>query len=92
MITLGDIMDMTDLTPAEIAAVAEHESLPDLSAATLADYMMHAHRGPQQVLRMISEDIRDALRRDDVSHARDLYAVLHHFVETHPDAARGAAS
>jgi hypothetical protein len=91
MINLSDIMDMTDLTHEEIAAVAEHEGLPDVSAATLADYMMHAHHGPQAVLGMISEDIRAALRRDDVAHARDLYAVLRHFAATHPDAARGAA-
>lgn len=91
MINLSDIMDMTDLTHEEIAAVAEHEGLPDVSAAALADYMMHAHHGPQTVLRMISEDIRSALGRDDVAHARDLYAVLRHFAATHPDAARGAA-
>ena len=92
MITRDDIMDMTDLTHEEIAAVAEHEGLPDVNAAALSDYMMHVHHGPQTVLRMISEDIRAALRRDDVADARDLYAVLLHFVATHPDAARGAAS
>jgi hypothetical protein len=91
MINLSDIMDMTDLSHEEIAAVAEHEGLPDVSATTLADYMMHARHGPQAVLRMISEDIRAALRRDDVAHARDLYAVLRHFAATHPEAARGAA-
>ncbi|MCU0855997.1 MAG: hypothetical protein MUF63_14095 [Rhodobacteraceae bacterium] len=90
MINMDDIMDMTDLTREEIAAVAEHEGLPDVNAAALSEYMMHLHHGPQAVLRMISEDIRAALRRDDVAHARDLYAVLHHFVATHPDAARGA--
>lgn len=91
MITAQDVMDMTDLSPEEIAAVAEHEGLPDVNAAAVADYMMHVHRGPQAVLLMISEDIRAALRRDDVAHARELYAVLHHFMTEHPDAARGAA-
>ena len=90
MINMNDIMDMTDLTHEEIAAVAEHEGLPDVNASALAEYMMHVHHGPQKVLRMISEDIRAALRRDDVAHARDLYAVLHHFIAEHPDAARGA--
>lgn len=90
MINLTDIMDMTDLTHEEIAAVAEHEGLPDVNASALAEYMLHVHHGPQKVLQMISEDIRSALRRDDVAHARDLYAVLHHFVEVHPEAARGA--
>lgn len=91
MITAQDVMDMTDLSPEEIAAVAEHEGLPDVNAAAVGDYMMHLHRGPQSVLLMISEDIRAALHRDDVAHARELYAVLHHFMTEHPDAARGAA-
>jgi hypothetical protein len=91
MINMHDIVDMTDLTEEEIAAIAEHEGLPDLNAAALADYMMHVRKGPQMVLRMISEDIRAALGRDDVQHARELYAVLHHFVSEHPDAVRGAA-
>jgi hypothetical protein len=91
MIAMDDIMDMTDLTHEEIAAVAEHEGLPDVNAAALAAYTMHLHHGPQTVLRMISDDVRAALHRDDVDHARTLYAVLHHFVEAHPEAARGAA-
>ena len=90
MINLHDIVDMTDLTFEEVAAVAEHEHLPDLNAAALADYMMHVQKGPQTVLRMISEDVRAALRRDDLAHARELYAVLHHFVATHPEAVRGS--
>ncbi|MGE5266826.1 MAG: hypothetical protein ACM3L9_05600, partial [Deltaproteobacteria bacterium] len=81
---------MTDLTHEEIAAVAEHEGLPDVNAAALGEYLMHLHKGPQGVLLMISEDIRAALRRDDVGHARELYAVLRHFVAEHPEAARGA--
>jgi hypothetical protein len=91
MITAQDVMDMTDLSPEEIAAVAEHEGLPDVNAAALADYMIHLRKGPQAVLLMISEDIRAALHRDDVAHARELYAVLHHFMAEHPEAARGAA-
>jgi hypothetical protein len=91
MITAQDIMDMTDLTRAEIAAVAEHEGLPEVNAAALGNYMFHLPKGPQAVLLMISEDIRAALRRDDAAHARELYAVLHHFIAEHPDAARGAA-
>ncbi len=90
MINLSDIMDMTDLTHEEIAAIAQHEGLPDLNAAALGDYMLHVHKGPQTVNRMISEDIRDALRRDDVNHAHELIVVLQHFIATHPEAARGA--
>jgi len=90
MITLDDIEDMTCLSREEIAAVAEHEHLPDLDAAVLGDYTMKLHHGAQTVQRMICEDIRAALGRDDLAHARQLYAVLHHFIAEHPEAARGA--
>jgi hypothetical protein len=90
MINLDDIMDMTDLTHEEIAAIAEHEGLPDVNAAALADYLLHAPKGPQAINRMISEDIREALHRDDTAHARELFAVLRHFLAAHPDAVRGS--
>ena len=90
MISLEDILDMTDLTRDEIEAIAEHEGLPGVNAAALADYMSHEHKGPQHIQQMICEDIRAALHRDDVAHARALYATLKHFMATHPGAARGA--
>jgi hypothetical protein len=90
MITLDDIQDMTDLTREEIAAISEHEALPPLNASALADRLMHIHHGPQKVQQMICEDIRAALHRDDIAHARELFVVLHHFMDAHPDAAQGA--
>ncbi|SFP75819.1 hypothetical protein SAMN04488047_11257 [Tranquillimonas alkanivorans] len=90
MITLDDIEDMTILTREEIAAVAEHEHLPELDAAVLGDYVMHAHHGPARVQTMICEDIRDALHRRDKDEAKRLFVVLRHFMAGHPDAARGS--
>ncbi|MGI3183686.1 hypothetical protein [Nioella aestuarii] len=90
MITLDDIMDMTELSHEEIASIAEHEALPPLNAAALADRLMHMHHGPQRVQQMICEDIRAALHRDDLNHARELFVVLHHFLKDHPEAAHGA--
>ncbi|WGW05582.1 hypothetical protein [Tropicibacter oceani] len=90
MITLEDVQGMTCLSREEIEAVAEHEGIPDLDAACLADYMMHEHHGPAKVQQMICEDIRAALRKDDVPRAKELYGVLHHFLTEHPEAARGA--
>lgn len=90
MITLEDIEDMTCLSREEIEAVAEHDHVPELNAACLADYMMHQHHGPAHVQNMICEDIREALHKDDLVHARELYGVLHHYLRDHPDAARGA--
>ena len=90
MISLDDIRDMCALTREEIDAVAAHEHIDGVDAAALAEYMMHQHRGPQHVQQLLCEDIREALRADDVPKARELFAVLHHYMAEHPGAARGA--
>lgn len=90
MISLDDIEDMTCLTREEIVALAEHEHLPDVNASALGEYLMHSHKGPQTVQRMICEDIRAALHAGDAAQARNLYAVLHRFLTDYPEAARNA--
>lgn len=89
MITPEEIVGMTDLTPEEVGAIAEHEHTTDVLAAGMVEYLMHRHGGPQAINRMICEDIRAALHRDDVAHARSLYATLRHFIATCPEAAQG---
>ena len=89
MITPEEIVGMTDLTADEVAAIAEHEHTTGVLAAGMVEYLMHKHGGPQAINRMICEDIRAALRADNVAHARELYAVLKHFIATHPEAAQG---
>lgn len=91
MINLEDILDMCPLSRAEVDALAEHEHSDEMAAATLAEYLMHLHHGPQRVQEMICDDIRAALHRDDLGHARELFAALRHFMSEHPEAARGAA-
>lgn len=90
MITLDDIEDITDLTRDEIAALAEHEHVGLLQASLLGDYLMHQHHGPQKVQQMICDDIRAALHKDDLPHARALFATLRSYMADHPEAARGA--
>lgn len=91
MISLEDIYGLCPLGREEIEAIAEHEHLPGLAAAALADYLMHLPKGPQAVQAMICDDIRAALKRNDLTHARALFAALRHFMADHPEAARGAA-
>lgn len=89
MLTPEEIIDMTDLTPEEVAAVAEHEHVSEMCvAAALADYLMRQSDGPQAIRRMIREDMRDAVRAGNAVHARELYATLKHFMATHPEAAQ----
>lgn len=91
MITLDDIEDMSELTRAEIDAIAEHEHSSVFDASLLGEYLMHVHEGPQKVHKMICDDIKVALHEDNLQHARELFAVLRGFLTDHPEAARGAS-
>ena len=91
MVTPEEIVDMTDLTAEEVAAVAEHEHVSEIcAAAALADYLMHKLDGPRTIRRMIRQDMRDAFRAGNPAHARELYETLKQFVATHPEAATKA--
>ena len=92
MISLDDIEDMSALTRSEIDALAEHEHASTFDATLMGNYLMETHHGPQKVHEMICDDIRAALRADDVAHARALFAVLRGFLAEHPDAARGVGA
>jgi hypothetical protein len=86
MVTPEEVIDMTDLTPKEVAAVAEHEHVSEICvAAALSDYLLHQADGPRTIRRMIGEDMRAALRAGNLAHARELYATLRHFMATHPE-------
>ena len=87
MIALEDCMAMCGLTQEEIDAIAEHEHIPEIAAAALADYLMHKQRGPAMVRDMIRDDIRHAIRVGNAQHARQLIHALNHFLKEHPEAA-----
>jgi len=85
MITLEDCIALCGLTEAEVLAIAEHEHVPEIAAAALAEYLLKQRRGPDKIHQMIVEDIRAALHRGDREHASQLFAALRHFLETHPE-------
>jgi hypothetical protein len=85
MITLEDCIALCGLTEAEVLAIAEHEHVPEIAAAALAEYLLKQRRGADKIHRMIVEDIRAALRRGDRKHAGELFAALRHFLKEHPE-------
>lgn len=88
-VTREDIIALCGLEEDEVAAIGEHEHLPDVIAAALGDYLVHQQRlGPETVRTMIKDDIRKALDRGDHGHAALLMRTLHHFVSEHPGAPR----
>ena len=88
MISLEDCIGLCDLSPDEITAIGEHEHVPEVIAATLGSYLIHSEHGPEKVRDMLIDDIRSAVHRHDIRHARHLVSTLRHFLHEHPDAAR----
>jgi hypothetical protein len=84
MISLEDCIALCGLTAAEVAAVAEHEHVPEVAAATLGQDLLHQQHGPQKIQQMIVEDIRASLDRGDVAHAAKLTSALRHFLSFGP--------
>src|SRR3954469_17306803 len=72
MISLEDCVGLCDLSPEEIEAIGEHEHVPAIIAATLGSYLIHSEHGPEKVRDMIVDDIRSAVHRHDIPHARHL--------------------
>ena len=87
MICLEDLIGFCDLTPDEVRAIAEHEHIADAVAVVLGASLLHSEHGPDHIRDMFIDDIRAAVRRHDVPHARQLVATLRHFLHEHPDAA-----
>src|SRR5262245_45987673 len=77
---------MCDLTEEEILAIAEHEHIPEIAAAALAQYLLSQERGPEKIRAILQDDIRAALARGDRQHARELFMALRHFLLVHPEA------
>lgn len=91
MISKDDCMAMCGLSAEEVAAVAEHEHIPEIAACALSDYLLHGAHGAERIRDMIVEDIRRAVHGGDVAHARELVMALRHFLSEHPDARAGLA-
>lgn len=85
MITLEDCIAFCGLTEAEVMAIAEHEHVPEMVAAALAETLLKQRRGVDKIHCMIVEDIRAALHRGDRKHASELFAALRHFLAAHPE-------
>ena len=86
MITLEDCIAFCGLTEQEVQAIGEHEHLPAIAAAAMASYLLKEPHGVETIRSMIRDDIRDALKRDDRKHARDLLTTLRQFSDVHPSA------
>ena len=85
MITLDDCIAFCGLTQEEVLAVAEHEHVPEITAAAMAEYLVALPHGGEKIRDMIIDDVRQAQAVGDKAHVVTLLHVLHHFLKAHPE-------
>jgi len=92
VLTFEDCLALCGLTAEEIAAIAEHEHIPELAAAEMGNYLCRSPSGELQIMHMTVDDIEAARAAGKLDRAAALRLVLRHFVECHPgsDERRGA--
>lgn len=86
MISREDCIAMCGLDEDGIAALSEHEHIPEMSAAALAGYLLHEPHGGEKIRSMIIDDVHTALDEGRVEHAATLVMALRHFLNEHPEA------
>jgi hypothetical protein len=85
MISLEDCIAICGLDADEIDAIAEHEHIPPIMAAALADQLLHQPGGAERICRMIIDDIDGAEQAGQPEHAAQLIQALDRFMEHHPE-------
>lgn len=83
MISYEDCAAMCGLDLDQIAAIAEHEHVPEVAAAALGNYLLHKVGGEMEIRRMLVDDIRAALTANRLEHATELLMALRHFMSGH---------
>ena len=83
MLTLEDCIALSELNEDEIAAISEHEHIPEIVAVEYGNYLLRTADGVPMLNRIILDDIEAAKRRGDLKHALHLRLVLRRFVLTH---------
>ena len=86
MLTYEDCLAFCELSEEEIAAISEHELIPEIVAIEMGEYLVHTDDGERRISRMILEDIEKHNLRNDNEGVERLQQILRHFIVTHPKA------
>ncbi|HYH19728.1 MAG TPA: hypothetical protein VD995_14030 [Azospirillum sp.] len=85
MLTIEDCIALSDLSEAEIDAIAEHEHLPEMLAVELGCCLEHDPEGRRRIAAFIRDDIERACAHGKARHAADLVGVLQIYMAHHKD-------
>lgn len=83
MLTYEDCVGLTDLNEEEIAAIAEHQHMPEIVAAELGCCLVHDARGESVIEWIIADDIASANRHGHPDEAQHWKQVLDRFCANH---------
>ena len=83
MLTLKDCIDLSDLSDAEVAAIAEHEHVPEIIAAEIGCSLVHSPAGRIVLKRYIRENIVHAKAQHMDAKAKALTLLLRRFDGAH---------
>lgn len=86
MLSIIDCIALCELTEDEVAAIAEHEHVPEIVAAELGRYLLYVPGGPTKIRDFFKDDIDAARRAGDYVRVFRLKQALCHFLESHPEA------
>lgn len=79
MLTYEDCIGVSDLSPDEVDAIAEHEHVPSIVALEMGRYILNGPDGQKVLQRFILDDIEEARARGDTLHAACLKLILRDF-------------
>lgn len=84
MLCLQDCLDFCDLPPATIAAIAEHEQVPEIVAAEIGCTLVTSHQGIRRIRQFIRDNIAHAEAYGFTSHVQELNRVYREFEHAYP--------
>ena len=90
--TLEDCIALSELTEEEILVIASHESIPEIAAVELGNYLVRSIDGEWVIKAMIRDDITHAAAGGYRERELTLKVVLRNYICSHPrcDARRRA--
>lgn len=84
MISLEDCIELCGLSEEEVLAIVQHEHIPEIAAAEMANYLVSTPSGKVSIREMIRDDIAKAEGAGDRARTLALKLLLRKFIVEHP--------
>ena len=85
MLSLQDCLDLSDVSDAELAAIARHEKIPPIVALELGHRLVQTPAGVETLRQFILEDLLSAQRKSRCRDCEEFSRTLAGHNEKHPE-------